>query len=57
MTDLTRREREVAEFVARGMTNREIAVRLSLSERTVEYHVEQIRNKLGCPRGVRSPPS
>src|SRR5437660_173152 len=49
MADLTRREREVAEFVTRGMTNREIAVRLSLSERTIEYHVEQIRNKLGSP--------
>lgn len=46
-TSLTAREREVAALVADGMTNREIAERLVISERTAEYHVEQIRNKLG----------
>jgi pimeloyl-ACP methyl ester carboxylesterase/DNA-binding CsgD family transcriptional regulator len=45
--DLSRREREVAHLVAEGLTNREIARHLSVSERTAEYHVEQIRNKLG----------
>ncbi len=44
---LTAREREVAALVAEGLTNREIAERLVISERTAEYHVEQIRNKLG----------
>lgn len=44
---LTQREREVAMLVAQGMTNREIATRLSLSVRTAESHVEQIRSKLG----------
>ena len=44
---LTRREREIAELVAEGLTNREIANRLFISERTAEGHVEQIRNKLG----------
>ena len=44
---LSRRETEVAELVAKGLTNREIATRLFISERTVESHVEQIRNKLG----------
>jgi non-specific serine/threonine protein kinase len=44
---LSRREREVAKLVATGMTNREIAERLSIAERTAEGHVEQIRNKLG----------
>jgi DNA-binding CsgD family transcriptional regulator/sugar lactone lactonase YvrE len=44
---LTPREREVAELVARGSTNRQIASRLFISERTAEYHLEQIRNKLG----------
>ena len=43
----TRRAREVAELVACGLTNREIARQLFLSERTVEWHVEQILNKLG----------
>jgi DNA-binding CsgD family transcriptional regulator len=44
---LSRREREVADLVAEGLTNREIAERLVISERTAEGHVEQIRNKLG----------
>jgi DNA-binding CsgD family transcriptional regulator/sugar lactone lactonase YvrE len=44
---LTRREREIAGLVAEGLTNREIARRLYISERTAEGHVEQIRNKLG----------
>jgi DNA-binding CsgD family transcriptional regulator/sugar lactone lactonase YvrE len=45
--NLTRREREVATLVAQGLTNREIATRLFISERTAESHVEQIRGKLG----------
>jgi predicted ATPase/DNA-binding CsgD family transcriptional regulator len=43
---LSAREREVAILVARGLTNREIAERLILSERTVDAHVEHIRAKL-----------
>jgi non-specific serine/threonine protein kinase len=44
---LSRRENDVARLVAAGMTNREMAARLFLSERTVEGHVDSIRNKLG----------
>jgi len=44
---LTRREREVAQLVARGLTNREIAARLYLSERTAQNHVQHILTKLG----------
>ena len=44
---LSRREREVAAMVAGGMTNRQIADRLFIAERTAEGHVERIRNKLG----------
>ena len=47
MEPLTRRQREVVTLVARGLTNREIAERLFLSERTVEGHLEQIRVRLG----------
>ena len=43
---LSRREREVVMMVASGMTNREIAQRLFIAERTAEGHVERIRNKL-----------
>ncbi|MEV7096652.1 LuxR C-terminal-related transcriptional regulator [Amycolatopsis sp. NPDC051045] len=44
---LTRRQREIAELVARGMSNKEIAASLVLSGRTVEGHVENILVKLG----------
>jgi predicted ATPase/class 3 adenylate cyclase/DNA-binding CsgD family transcriptional regulator len=46
MGSLTRREQEVAKLVASGLTNRQIADRLFISERTAEDHVEHIRNKL-----------
>ena len=44
---LTAREREVAGLIARGMSNREIADALFLSERTVEDHVGNALGKLG----------
>ncbi|WP_020574163.1 ATP-binding protein, partial [Actinopolymorpha alba] len=44
---LTRREREIADLVARGCTNREIANALVISQRTAESHVENILVKLG----------
>ena len=44
---LSKREREVVAMVASGMTNRQIAGRLFIAERTAEGHVERIRNKLG----------
>jgi DNA-binding CsgD family transcriptional regulator len=44
---LTPREREVADLVAEGLTNREIAERLVLSERTAQNHVQHVLTKLG----------
>jgi DNA-binding CsgD family transcriptional regulator len=44
---LTAREAEVAELVAQGLTNRAVAERLVLSERTVEHHVRSVLSKLG----------
>ena len=46
---LTRRELEVADLVAQGLTNREIASRLFLSERTAQNHVQHILVKLDLP--------
>jgi len=45
--ELTRREREVAILVARGLTNRQISTRLGISERTAGNHVAKILRKLG----------
>ncbi|MFF0494244.1 ATP-binding protein [Nocardia sp. NPDC004068] len=44
---LSRREREVARLVAQGLSNREIAAALVLSERTAQNHVQHILTKLG----------
>ena len=41
------REKEVAELLARGMTNKDIANALVVSPRTAETHVENILTKLG----------
>ena len=43
---LSPREREVADLVAEGLTNREIAERLVISERTAEGHIHNILGKL-----------
>ncbi|HKG64792.1 MAG TPA: AAA family ATPase [Solirubrobacteraceae bacterium] len=44
---LTAREREIAELVAAGRTNREVAEQLVLSTRTIEAHLRNIYAKLG----------
>jgi predicted ATPase/DNA-binding SARP family transcriptional activator/DNA-binding CsgD family transcriptional regulator len=44
---LTAREGEVAAMVAQGMSNRQIAQELYLSERTIEHHVSKILRKVG----------
>lgn len=46
-SSLTRREYEVSRLVREGLSNKEIAQRLFLSERTVEGHIASICNKLG----------
>jgi pimeloyl-ACP methyl ester carboxylesterase/DNA-binding CsgD family transcriptional regulator len=44
---LTKRQKEVAELVSKGLTNRDIAERLGINERSAEGHVERIRDRLG----------
>jgi DNA-binding NarL/FixJ family response regulator len=47
---LTEREAEVAELIAIGLSNAEIAERLVLSHKTVGHHVSAILGKLGVRR-------
>ncbi len=45
---LTEREREVLRLLAQGKINKEIAATLSITERTVKFHVSAIMSKLGA---------
>ena len=47
LSGLTKREREVAQLVAGGATNPEIAAQLCLSRKTVERHVSNVLAKFG----------
>jgi DNA-binding NarL/FixJ family response regulator len=45
--ELTDREAEVLQLLAQGMANKQIALRLNISEHTVKFHVSAIYSKLG----------
>ena len=47
LPELTERENEILELIAEGLTNREIAHILWISESTVENHTHHIYEKLG----------
>jgi ATP/maltotriose-dependent transcriptional regulator MalT len=49
---LTKSERAVIDLVARGLTNRQIALQLSVSRRTVETHLSHVFGKLGIASRV-----
>jgi DNA-binding NarL/FixJ family response regulator len=50
---LTDREREIVQWVMQGMTNKEIATRLRISEKTVKSHLHSIFGKLKVSRRVQ----
>jgi DNA-binding NarL/FixJ family response regulator len=49
---LTNRENQVVRLVAQGRRNREVAQKLSISEKTVKNHLWSIFNKLGIDNRV-----
>lgn len=51
--ELTKRERQVAELIAQGLTNKQIAAKLVISQRTAQGHVEHILTKLGFTSRVQ----
>jgi non-specific serine/threonine protein kinase len=53
LEQLTRREREVVQFIAKGLTNRQIALELNIADRTVDSHVSNVLRKLSLPSRAR----
>jgi predicted ATPase/DNA-binding CsgD family transcriptional regulator/Tfp pilus assembly protein PilF len=51
---LTKREQDVLELLAFGLSNKEIARRLSLGRRTVETHIDHVLRKLDVPTRTRA---
>ncbi len=51
---ITRREMEILELVAQGMSNREIAEKLYVSENTVKTHCSRAFDKLGAKRRTQA---
>ncbi|MFH8727321.1 response regulator [Streptomyces termitum] len=54
LTALSERERSVLELIGEGLTNRQIAKRLYLSEKTVKNHISRLLGKLGVERRVQA---
>jgi DNA-binding NarL/FixJ family response regulator len=52
--ELTAREREVLDLIARGLDNMQIAKSLALSEKTVRNHINSIFSKLGTPNRAQA---
>ena len=51
---ITPRELEILELIAKGLSNREIAVRLFVSENTVKTHASRVFDKLGAKRRTQA---
>lgn len=51
---ITRRELEILELISQGMSNREIAQKLFVSENTVKTHSSRVLDKLGAKRRTQA---
>jgi DNA-binding CsgD family transcriptional regulator len=58
---LTSREREVLDLMSAGLSNRQIAMQLGISEHTAKFHISSVLGKLGASsrtqavtRGIRT---
>ena len=51
---ITRREREILELIATGLSNREIAAKLFVSENTVKTHSSRLFDKLSAKRRTQA---
>jgi DNA-binding CsgD family transcriptional regulator len=47
LSDLTPREIEILQLVLAGRTNKSIAAEISISEKTVEFHLDKVYTKIG----------
>ncbi|SBW26862.1 LuxR family transcriptional regulator [Candidatus Protofrankia californiensis] len=54
LASLNPREHEIFQYIAEGLTNRQIGTRVHLSEKTVKNYVSSIREKLGVISRTRA---
>ena len=47
LSDLTERETEILQLILAGRTNKSIAAKMYISEKTVEFHLDKIYTKIG----------
>lgn len=52
---ITKRQREVVELIAQGLSNEEVGQRLGISARTAKAHSDVLRQKLGVARRRQIP--
>ena len=54
LSDLTSRELEILQLVLTGYTNKMIASEMNISEKTVEFHLDNIYTKIGVRTRVKA---
>jgi DNA-binding NarL/FixJ family response regulator len=54
LSDLTSRELEILQLVLAGYTNKAIATEMNISEKTVEFHLDNIYTKIGVRTRVKA---